>query len=61
VGFIQKYQQDGYRVASNINPLNEPSKEIEKLKQDFELDHWQLSEMESINTYPEDYRINNVI
>ena len=34
---------------------------MKKLKHEFELEHWQLSEMESINTYPHDYRVNELI
>ena len=61
LGFIQKYQREGYRVASNLNPLESPSGESVKLKSEFELEHWQLSDMESLNTYPEDYRVTKVI
>lgn len=61
LGFIKKYQGEGYRVASNMNPLEGPSEEMKKLKHEFELEHWQLSEMESINTYPHDYRVNDLI
>lgn len=48
-------------MASNINPLEEPSEQMKKLKSEFELEHWQLSEFESINTYPQDYRVNDMI
>jgi 2-oxoglutarate dehydrogenase complex dehydrogenase (E1) component-like enzyme len=52
-GYIEKYQRDGFRIASSINPLFPNS----SARHEFELEHWHLSEMDSLSTYPMDYRV----
>ena len=56
-GYISKYQREGYRIASNINPLfANPNPRSE-----FELDHWQLSDMDSLSQFPLDYRVTSEV
>jgi len=60
-GYIRKYQREGYKVASNVDPLGlyNPASKRKALLQEFELDHWQLSELESLDHFPLDYRVTS--
>ena len=35
--------------------------ELEKLKQEFELEHWQLSQLEDVSHWPTDYTVTEEI
>jgi len=61
IGYIRKYQRDGYKVASNVDPLGlyNPVDQRKALLQEFELDHWQLSGSESLDHFPLDYRVTD--
>jgi len=60
VGYIQQYQRDGYRVASNIDPTGISQRNIpQDVLSDFELEHWQLSEHDGLDAFHMDYRVSS--
>lgn len=60
VGYIQQYQRDGYRVASNIDPTGISQRSIpQEVLGDFELEHWQLSAHDGLDAFHMDYRVSS--
>lgn len=54
-GFIQNYQEKGHWHAK-LDPLGLTN--ITKKGESFDLEHWQLSDIEQLDSFPTDYRIN---
>ena len=55
-GFIQNYRQNGH-MYSKLDPLGLSN--TENTDSAFDLDYWQLSEIEPIEGFPLDYRYNS--
>ena len=55
-GFIQNYRQNGH-IYSKLDPLGLSN--TENTDSAFDLDYWQLSEIEPIEGFPLDYRYNS--